>query len=101
MTDRSRFRVVEQTELEPISDDETALGELNVHWRAAKAAYADLLARTGMAGNLRWLITNPPHPLARGGFSGMAKTAREIATAASALADHLERGARVFDRRGR
>lgn len=93
------FRIVSETEVAPITDDETATAELNTLWKAAQKSYSDLLGKVGMAGNLRWLITAPPHPLVRGSFSGMAKTAREIAAQATALADDLDHAANVYDRR--
>lgn len=98
-----RLRVVDDAATAPIADDETAKAELDALWKDARQAYADLFAKVGsngMAGNLRWLISGPPHELRRANFAGMAKSAREIAAQATALADHLERAAGVYDRRG-
>jgi len=99
---RPHLRLAVPPEAEPIADDETARTQIQEHWKAAKAEFSTLLGAMAPH-NLRWLITGPTtdraRGLMRGDFRGMASAAREIATSALRLADHLDRAAAVYDRR--
>ena len=99
---RPFLRLADERERAPIDDDETAMTELKEHWAAARSEYSALLGIVSPI-NLRWLITNthsfPRGGLVRGHFNGMADAARDIAARATALADHLQRAADIYDRR--
>lgn len=95
---RPALRAVTPQDTTPLTPDE-AIDGMHEHWKAARQAYADLLAAIGLAGNLRWLIVGPPGGgMSRGSFVGLGKTARDIATKATVLADHFDRCVDRFDR---
>lgn len=99
---RAHLRLAEEPGPAPISDDKTAMAEINDRWKAARDEYATLLGIMAPH-NLMWLVGTskklPAGGLRRGAFRGMATAARDIAASATRVADLLQGAADVYDRR--